>query len=181
MGRFLFFFIWLFTGRVENSLEWSKSKWTKKNTIRKKDQERNEVEYYHKLEFFQVLSKICSNKNHFKIHYCWPFVFSGHLVLSLVFQTVFGQPLFLQGSLIFFTGLLSALWAVFNVILYFFYYTRKLTWLAKSVRNSISSKGRKIAWYYRDYREEKMGHHTFSLKFLRQLSIKWLKKLIPYK
>ena len=65
-------------------------------------------------------------------------------------------------SVITFSGLLCALWAVFNLICHVFLYTRKRPWLAKCVRNIYRAKGERLLGIIEIAEEKKKANRSFS-------------------
>ena len=112
-------------------------------------------------EFFQILSKMARIRIGLRF-ILLAFCFLGASCLILGVSDRFWATTVSARSLIFFSGLLSALWAVFNVILHSFYYTRKLTWLSKRVRKVYRAEGERLLGIIEITEQEKMGHHTFS-------------------
>ena len=129
-------------------------------------------------EFFQDLSKSARIK--FSLRFALlAFSFLGISLFLLGVSDRVWETTVSWRIVIFSTGLFTALWAVYRSITYSFYYTRKLSWLAKSVRNIYRAKGERLLGIIEITAEEKKGITHFRHKFLRQLSRKWLKKLIP--
>ena len=65
-------------------------------------------------------------------------------------------------SVIFFSGLLCALWMFFNLICHVFLYTKKRPWLAKCVRNIYRAKGERLLGIIEIAEEKKDANHSFS-------------------
>ena len=119
---------------------------------------------------FSGFIKICSNKIHIKIfitllHFLGISLLVFAISDRITTTTVFWRVLILS------TGVVSALWAVFKLITYFYFHTRKLTWLAKCVRKVYRAKGKDYSVLSR-LLKKKTGTTSFRRKFLKQLSTK---------
>ena len=132
-------------------------------------------------EFFQILSKMARIRIGLRF-ILLALCFLGTSWLILGISDRFWATTVSARSLIFFIGIISALWAVINVISYTFYYTRKLPWLCKCVRKEYRAEGERLLGITEISEQEKKGDQTFfQLKSLRLPSKKWLKKLNPCK
>ena len=92
----------------------------------------------------------------------WPFVFSEHHGCLWGFADRIWATTIFWRSIIFFTGLLSALWAIFNVIIYSFHYTRQFSWLAKRIRKEYPAEGERLLSITEITEEDKRGNRSFS-------------------
>lgn len=80
-------------------------------------------------------------------------------------------------SVITFSGLLCALWAVFNLICHVFLYTRKRPWLAKCVRNIYRAKGERLLGIIEIAEEKKKANHSFSKQIFEAAQIKMAQEI----
>ena len=112
-------------------------------------------------EFFQALSKSARIK--FSLRFTLlAFSFLGISLLLLGVSDRIWETTVSWRIVIFSTGLITALWAMYRLITYSFYYTRKLTWLAKSVRNIYRAKGERLLGIIEITTEDKNRNHSFS-------------------
>lgn len=81
-------------------------------------------------------------------------------------------------SVIFFSGLLCALWTVFNLICHVFLYTRKRPWLAKCVRNVYRAKGERLLGIIEIAEEKKKANHSFSKQIFEAAQQKMSQEII---
>ena len=133
MGGFLFVLLAV-TGRVENSLGWlvfmNKAKQNSESTSVKTGVKLDDSI----TEFFQILSKVARIRITLRfilITFC--FLGASWLLLGIS-DRIWATNIFVR-SIIFFSGLFPAIWAVFNLFSFAFYYTRQLPWLAKNVKS----------------------------------------------
>ena len=126
--------------------------------------------------FFQILSKMARIRIGLRF-ILLAFCFLGASCLILGISDRFWATTISARSLIFFSGLLSALWAVFNVISYTFYYTRKLPWLSRSVRKVYRAEGERLLGIIEITEQEKMGHQSFSTQIFEAAQLKMAKDI----
>ena len=112
-------------------------------------------------EFFEVLSKSARTKIILRFSFL-AFSFLGISLLLLAISDRFWATTVFWRSVFFFSGLLCAMWAVSNLICHAFLYTRKLPWLAKSVRKVYRAKGERLLGIIEIVEEEKKGNRSFS-------------------
>ena len=112
-------------------------------------------------EFFQALSKSARIK--FSLRFALlAFSFLGISLLLLGISDRIWETTVSWRIVIFSTGLITALWAMYRLITYSFYYTRNLPWLAKSVRNIYRAKGERLLGIIEITTEDKNRNHSFS-------------------
>ena len=80
-------------------------------------------------------------------------------------------------SVIFFSGLLCALWMFFNLICHVFLYTKKRSWLAKCVRNIYRAKGERLLGIIEITEEKKEANHSFSKQIFEAAQQKMAKEI----
>ena len=125
--------------------------------------DRNEVKLDVNIaEFFQTLSKSARIKFSLRITLL-AFSFLGISLLLLGVSDRIWETTVSWRIVIFSTGLITALWAMYRLITYSFYYTRKLSWLAKSVRNIYRAKGERLLGIIEITAEEKKGNQPVLL------------------
>jgi len=112
-------------------------------------------------KFFQVLSKSARTKITLRF-LLLSFTFLGLSLLVFAISDRITTTTVFWRVLISSTGVVSALWAVFKLITYFYFHTRKLTWLAKCVRKVYRAKGERLLGIIEITEEEKTGNHSFS-------------------
>ena len=112
-------------------------------------------------DFFKVLSKTARFRIGLK-YILLAFCFLGMSWLLMGFADRIWATTIFWRSIIFFTGLLSALWAIFNVIIYSFHYTRQFSWLAKRIRKVFRAKGERLLSIIEITEEDKRGNRSFS-------------------
>ena len=112
-------------------------------------------------EFFQILSKMARIRIGLRFIFL-ALCFLGTSWLILGISDRFWATTVSARSLIFFIGIISALWAIINVISYTFYYTRKLPWLCKCVRKEYRAEGERLLGITEISEQEKKGDQTFS-------------------
>ena len=112
-------------------------------------------------EFFEILSKTARTRISLRfIMLVFSFLGISWLLLGIS-DRIWETTVFLR-SIIFFSGLLCALWSFFNLICHVFHFTRKRPWLAKCVRTVYRAKGERLLGIIEISEEEKKGNHSFS-------------------
>ena len=112
-------------------------------------------------KFFQILSKVARIRITLRfilLTFC--FLGASWLLLGIS-DRIWATNIFVR-SIIFFSGLFPAIWAMFNLFSFAFYYTRQLPWLAKSVRKAYRAKGERLLGIIEISEEEKFSNQSFS-------------------
>ena len=127
-------------------------------------------------EFFQALSKSARIK--FSLRFTLlAFSFLGISLLLLGISDRIWETTVSWRIVIFSTGLITALWAMYRLITYSFYYTRKLPWLAKSVRNIYRAKGERLLGIIEITTEDKNRNHSFSPQIFEAAQLKMAQEI----
>ena len=127
-------------------------------------------------DFFLILSKTARIKSTLRF-VLLAFSFLGTSWLLLGLSDRFWETTVIWRSLILAIGLSSALWSVFRVISYSFYYTRQLPWLAKSVRKVYRTKGERLLGIIEIAEEEKIGIRSYSTQIFKAAQDKMAKEI----
>ena len=127
-------------------------------------------------DFFLILSKTARIKSTLRF-VLQAFSFLGTSWLLLGLSDRFWETTVIWRSLILAIGLSSALWSVFRVISYSFYYTRQLPWLAKSVRKVYRTKGERLLGIIEIAEEEKIGIRSYSTQIFKAAQDKMAKEI----
>ena len=166
-------YYWLFTGRLENSLGWSRKMQSKDLNSLKGASDPSTALKDGLVKFFGNLERAARTKLILKFLLLIIF-FLGSSWMSLCFSDRIWETTTFGRTIILMFGMILSAWAAWKLYIYSFYLTRHDSWLAKSVRKIYRAKGERLLGIIEIAEKKPSSNPSFSTQIFEAAQQKML-------